>query len=237
MDSAGKLSVERNTSYFSDKSLRKIQQITQTKTYPANDLIFHEGSVLDKLFWVEDGHIKLTKLNEEGKNLIFHYFFPKDLFGEFNGKDEQITPFTAQAMEKSSLGIIDQDTLKELILEDNELMIEFMQWQNHMKRFVQLKLRDLLFHGKDGALASVILRTANTYGEKRDDHIFVTRKFTNNDFAEMIGSSRETINRLLLSFKKKGIISYENGWIKVLNMTQLKDLCHCEECPVSICRL
>src|SRR5699024_3682676 len=116
-------------------------------------------------------------------------------------------------------------------------MIEFMQWQNHMKRFIQLKLRDLLFHGKDGALASTILRTANTYGENREDSIFVTRKFTNNDFAEMIGSSRETINRLLLSFKENGIISYKNGWIEVLDMPRLKELCHCEECPVSICRL
>lgn len=237
MNPDGRLTVERNTSYFSDNSLEQIQQAMRIKQYPANDLIFQEGSLLDKLFFVNKGHVKLTKLNEEGKTLIFHYFFPMDLFGEFNGKDEQVSPFTARAMEDSRIGIIDYAMFKKIIVEDKKLMLEFMQWQNHMKRFIQLKLRDLLFHGKDGALASTILRAANTYGEQREDHTFVTCKFTNNDFAEMVGSSRETVNRLLLSFKKEGIISYMNGWIEVLDMPRLKELCHCEECPVSICRL
>src|SRR5699024_4464718 len=143
MVSAGKLSVERNTSYFSDKSLHKIQQAMQVKYYAKHDLIFHEGNVLDKLFFLEAGHVKLTKLTEEGKNLIFHYFFPRDLFGEFNGKDEQISPFTAWAVGNSSIGMIDHAVFEELLLENNELMIQFMQWQNHMKRFIQLKLRDL----------------------------------------------------------------------------------------------
>src|SRR5699024_2752215 len=214
-----------------------IQQAMNVISYPADDLIFYEGSTMDKLYFVESGRVKLSKLNEEGKNLIFHYFFPMDLFGEFNGKDEQTTPFTARAVENSSIGSIDYTVFEKLLLENNGLMLEFMQWQNHMKRFIQLKLRDLLFHGKDGALASAILRAANTFGEKQDNHIFVTQKFTNNDFAEMVGSSRETINRLLLSFKKKGIISYQNGWIEILDMSSLRELCHCEECPVSICRL
>src|SRR5699024_7997109 len=149
MESAGKLSVERNTSYFSDKSLTTMQQIMNTKTYPANDLIFHEGSRINKLFFIESGRVKLSKLNEEGKNLIFHYFFPMDLFGEFNGKDEQTTPFTARAVENSCIGVIEYTAFEKLLLENNALMIEFMQWQNHMKRFMQLKLRDLLLHGKD----------------------------------------------------------------------------------------
>src|SRR5699024_4556609 len=102
MESAGKLSVERNTSYFSDKSLKTIQQAMNVISYHADDLIFYEGSTMDKLYFVESGRVKLSKLNEEGKNLIFHYFLPMDLFGEFNGKDEQTTPFTARAVENSS---------------------------------------------------------------------------------------------------------------------------------------
>ena len=233
----GILTVERNTSYFSDASLKQIQNAMRIKQYSANDIIFQEEGLLNKLFFVDKGYVKLTKLNEEGKTLIFHYFFPMDLFGEYNGKDERVSPFTARAMEDSRIGIIDYATFKEMIMENNDLMLEFIQWQTHMKRYTQLKLRDLLFHGKDGALASTILRAANTYGVQRENHTFVTRKFTNNDFAEMVGSSRETVNRLLLSFKKEGIISYKNGWIEVLDMPKLKKLCHCEECPISICRL
>src|SRR5699024_952964 len=109
-------------------------------------------------------------------------------------------------------------TFKEMIRENNDLMLEFIQWQTHMKRYTQLKLRDLLFHGKDAALASTILRAANTYGVQREHHTFVTRKFTNNDFAEMVGSSRVTLIRLLLSFNKEGFISFKNRWIDVLDM-------------------
>lgn len=238
MDPINRLAVTANTAHFSHDSFTRIRRIMHIKKIQANGMVFFERDLIDKLFFVLEGTVKLTKLNEDGKNLVFHYFFPDDLFGEFNPRQEQRSTFTARVVEDSVIGVMQQDDFEALLTENKGFSMEFSQWQSQMRRFTQLKLRDLLFHGKDGALASSLLRAANSYGVQSENSIIITKKITNNDFAEMVGASRETINRLLTSFKKNNVISYqENGYLEILDIAALKALCHCEECPVTICRL
>lgn len=237
MDLTNRLAVTANTAHFSHDCFTSMRRIMHIKKIPANGLVFFEGDHMDKLFFVLEGTVKLTKLNEDGKNLVFHYFFPDDLFGEFNPRQELRSMFTARVVEDSVIGVMQKDDLEALLVQNDDLAMAFSQWQSQIQRYTQLKLRDLLFHGKDGALASALLRTVNTYGLQDGNNLVITRKFINNDFAEMVGASRETINRLLTVFKKNDIISYQNGHMEILDLAALKSLCHCEECPVTICRL
>lgn len=237
MDLTNKLSVITNTAHFTHDCFTKMRSIMQIKKVPANDLVFFEGDPMDKLFFVLEGTVKLTKLSDAGKNLVFHYFFPDDLFGEFNPKQEEQSTFTARAIEDCVIGVMHQNDFEMLLMNNGDVAIEFLQWQSHMRRYTQLKLRDLLFHGKDGALASALLRTVNTYGQKNGDNVIITKKFTDSDFADMVGASRETVNRLFSVFKNNKIISYRNGQLEILDLSGLKELCHCEDCSASICRL
>ncbi|QDI92149.1 Crp/Fnr family transcriptional regulator [Salicibibacter halophilus] len=237
MTRSDRLSVTTNTAFFSHRSFTKMKSIMQTANVAANDLIFLEGDPMDKLFIVLKGKVVLSKLNEEGKVLVFHYFFTNDLFGEFNPLQKHESAFTARAVEDSVIGVFHQDDFETLIRENGEVGLNFTQWQSHMRRFTQYKLRDLTFHGKNGALAATLLRAANTFGVLNHGRLTITKKFTNSELAELVGTSRETVNRLLSSFKKKEMITYTDGNIEVLDVKGLKDLCRCEECPTAICRL
>jgi len=237
MNLTDKLSVTTNTVHFSNDCFTKMRSMMRVKRVPKNNLIFFEGDLLDKLYFVLEGSVKLTKLNDAGKSLVFHYFFPDDLFGEFNPKQNQRSNFTARVSEDAVIGVIHQSDFEILLVENRELALEFLQWQNQIQRYTQMKLRDLLFHGKNGALAATLLRSINTYGSREGNHLTITKRFTDSDFAEMIGASRETINRLLTSFKKKGMIANNDGQMEILDIPGLKEMCHCEECPVTICRL
>ncbi|MFP3490515.1 helix-turn-helix domain-containing protein, partial [Staphylococcus sp. SIMBA_130] len=81
-----------------------------------------------------------------------------------------------------------------------------------------------------GALASTLIRIANTYGIEEGDTIRMTTKFTNTEIADLIGATRETVNRMLNQLKKDHIIAYENGTIMIKDLEQLKAICHCEGC-------
>lgn len=237
MNPTNQLSVTTNTAFFSHHCFTKMRNIMHIKKVPANDLIFLEGDQMDKLFFVLEGTVQLAKLNDAGKNLTFHYFFPDDLFGEFNPRQAHTSTFTARATEDTVIGIMNQHDFEALLMENGDIAIEFSQWQSHMRRFTQYKFRDLLFHGKDGALASTLLRMANTYGIKKKQIILITKKHTNNELADLVGTSRETVNRILAVFKENNLIADTKGCLEILDPTGLKAICHCEECPVSICRL
>ncbi|WP_246516357.1 Crp/Fnr family transcriptional regulator [Salicibibacter cibarius] len=191
---------------------------------------------MNKLYFVLRGRVLVSKVNEEGKLLVFHYHFKNDLFGEFNPHGEHESAFTARAAVDSVIGVIHQDEFEALLKTNGDAAMAFTQWQS-MKRITEYKFRDLMFHGKEGALAATLLRTANTYRKENDQRVIITRTFTDREFAEMLGTSRETVNRLLASFKRKKIITDTEGYIEILDETSLKALCQCEECPVSICRL
>lgn len=231
------LAVEANTKDFSIHCMNRLKEIMYVGQYQEGSNVFWEGDVNNSLYYLLDGKVKLTKLNESGKDLTLSLYFPGDLFGEYDATNIQSNSFSAQVIEYSEVGVIQQNELEILLKQDMELAAEFTQWQSQIRRYVQLKLRDLLLYGKNGALASILVRAANTYGIQRGNTILITEKFTNYDLANLIGATRETVNRLLSVFKKDGLIQTANGRIEILDITALKEINRCEKCPIELCRL
>lgn len=230
--------VETNTSHFSKKSIDSLKRIMYTEEYQRGSSVFWEGERNNHLYFLIDGRIKLTKLNEAGKDLTLSVYFPGDLFGDFDPTREQLNSFTAQADEDSKIGIIQQSDMEWLLKEEPKLAADFTKWQSQLRRYTQLKLRDLLLYGKNGALASTLVRAANTYGiTQSNDIILISEKITNYDLANLIGATRETVNRLLSGFEKNGLIKTTNGRIEIFNLAGLKEINRCENCNIDICRL
>ncbi|GGH75678.1 CRP/FNR family transcriptional regulator [Pullulanibacillus pueri] len=236
MELEGKLSVESNTLAF--KSLNIMERNSMTKTFAKKEIIYCEGDRCDYLYYVLEGTVKLSSLSEDGKDFIMQYFYPGDLFGEFDRADEKKhADFCAMAVTDCKIAYIEQSEINTLLMLDGNFAVEFSSWMSQMQHYTQLKLRDILFYGKNGALASTIIRAANTYGVHKGDTIFISKRFTNYEIANMIGATRETVNRMLIQFDKAGWINYSNGHITILKLNELKKICHCEDCPLGICRL
>ncbi|TLS36062.1 Crp/Fnr family transcriptional regulator [Pseudalkalibacillus caeni] len=226
-----------NTNSFSDKTMSMMKDVMYEHSYPKGSSIFWEGEASDKLYFLKSGAVKLTKSTDDGQDLTLYHFQSGDFFGELEGNDLDLTNFNAEAMTDCTVGIIQQSDLETLLWQNGDMAIEFMKWMGYMNRFTQTKLRDLMFYGKQGALASTLIRIANTYGVQKGGKIEFTIKFTNEELANMIGSTRETVNRMLGKLKKDGVISADNGKITINSLPELKKICHCEGCPLDICRL
>ncbi len=232
-----KIAVETNTRIFSVECINALKQVMYIEQYQKGSCVFWEGDINNNLYLLLDGKIKLTKLNEFGKDLTVSVYLPGDLFGEFDATNMQVNSFTAEVMEHCKIGVIQQDDLELLLKQDVDLAVEFTQWQSQSQRYMQMKLRDLLLYGKNGALASTLIRAANTYGIQQGNTILISEKFTNYDLANLVGATRETVNRLLTAFKKAGLIKYAQGRIEILNLSGLREINRCEDCPIDICRL
>lgn len=226
-----------NTVSFSDESIGKLKSIMYEHHIPKGTNIFWEGDRADKLYFLKEGSVKLMKSADDGKDLVLYYFRPGDIFGETESFSNEVCGFTAEALTECTIGIIQQSDLEVLLWQHGDLAIEFMKWMGFMHRFTQLKLRDLLFYGKSGALASTLVRMTNSYGYEKDGAIHFSVAFTNYDLADLIGATRETVNRMLNHMKKEGIIDYHNGSIIIKDIEYIKSICHCDDCPKEVCRL
>ncbi|MGV3489468.1 MAG: Crp/Fnr family transcriptional regulator [Tuberibacillus sp.] len=231
------INVEHNASHFSNSSMEILKSMMTEKEFARGSHIFIEGDNNDLFYYVKEGTVKLSKTSDDGTNLSLYYFFPGDFFGELEPQSIGRCLFTAEAETKVRLGVIHQSELEWQLSQNGGLAVEYAKWLSEMQHHTQLKLRDLIFHGKNGALASVLIRLANTYGIEDGNGILITRKFTNGEMAELIGATRETVNRMLAKFKNDGFINNDHGRIKVINIEGLRKVSHCEGCPNSICRL
>ncbi|MFC4619777.1 Crp/Fnr family transcriptional regulator [Camelliibacillus cellulosilyticus] len=219
---------------FTNASLDYLKDITTKKTWSAGAAIYREGDCHHYFYMVIEGTVKLTKTSDDGTTLTLHFYRPGDCFGEMNSTR---SAFTAEAVTPTTLSVIAGPDLELALGNRSDLALQFIHWQAVRQNYLELKLRDLLFHGKKGALASTLIRAANTYGINEDDGYVISRKLTNTELAELIGATRETVNRMLTKMKQDRLIEIDHGRIKLLDLQGIKAICHCENCPLSICRL
>jgi CRP/FNR family transcriptional regulator, cyclic AMP receptor protein len=226
-----------NTVTFSEESFLKLKGIMYEHFIQKGSRVFLEGDPADKIYYLKSGAVRLKKVTNDGKDLSLYYYREGDLFGEFDQTSNKVCTFSAETTTDCTIGVIQQQDLEILMWQHGDLALDFMKWMGYMQRFTQLKLRDLMFYGKNGALASTLIRMSNTYGIQNGNTIHIVERFTNSEIASIIGATRETVNRMLAQLKKSKIISYDDGTITILDLEALKKICHCEECPAHICRL
>jgi CRP/FNR family cyclic AMP-dependent transcriptional regulator len=125
-----------------------------------------------------------------------------DMFGQVDPFRQSSHVFNAEIIEDSVVGVIVQKDLEVLFWQNGDLAVEFMKWMGLIHRMTQSKFRDLMMFGKHGALCSLLIRLANTYGIEQENHIVVSKVHTNTELADMIGATRESVNRMPSKLKK-----------------------------------
>lgn len=227
----------RNTECFSADSLTKLQQIMYETKASSGSFLFREGETADKLYFIRSGRIKITKSTDEGRQFILYMYQAGDMFGQVDPFRQSTQVFNAEVIEDSVIGVIRQKDLEALLWQNGDLAVEFMKWMGLVHRMTQTKFRDLMMFGKHGALCSLLIRLGNTYGIDHNGQIAITKTHTNTELADMIGATRESVNRMLSEFRKVDAIAIEHGRIIIKDLQYLRDICHCEGCPKDICRM
>lgn len=226
-----------NTDCFSEESMNKLKEIMYEHKMTAGSYLFWEGDVADNLYFINQGRVKITKSSDDGKSFILYMYGKQDMYGQLDPFHSSIHSFNGEVMEDSVIGIIQQKDLEVLLWQHGDLAVEFMKWMGLMHRMTQTKFRDLMMFGKPGALCSTLIRLSNSYGQYRGNEILITKKLTNSELADMIGATRESVNRMLSDLKKQEVVSFENNYIVIKNINYLKEVCQCENCPKDMCRI
>lgn len=227
--------------YFTPQQMDALKEIMQTRKVAKGTNLFWEGDEADKLYFIIAGQVKLLKSNEDGKDLIISILQKGDLIAQFNGLGHSVFGFSAETLSSAEVGVIFRKELEELLVDHGDMALKFMYWLGLNNQIIESKLRDMLLYGKTGALASTLIRASNSYGVPGlDGSIYIQIKLTNTELGEMIGCTRESVNRMLSDWKNEGIVEMEAGRIIIRDLAALREHCKCPEaplCPAQVCRL
>lgn len=185
-----------------------------------NEEIFREGRHASYIYLVEEGLIKIYRLDEYGKELITWLSKKEDILGFYSFKIPTQYPESAEALEDTKLFRISSEEFIHTLLKSQELTVEFAQ-------LISENLSTLKTHLLEMAYGSVLKKTTNTileFAEKiqNDPKEFI--KISRSDLASVAGISTESFIRSLSCLKKEGLIDIVGRDIKILNLQKLHSI-------------
>ncbi|SDZ74720.1 CRP/FNR family transcriptional regulator, anaerobic regulatory protein [Thalassobacillus cyri] len=215
-----------------------LSSVDHVQKIEKNRFLFQEGEDADQMFIIQSGRIQISKISPDGRELSLRICQKGDIIGELTlFTDDATYLLNAKVMEDAEVAVIKKDYLERELLTNTELAFEFMKWMSEHFRKTQTKFRDLVLHGKKGALYSTLIRLTNSYGVKRPDDILIDIVLTNQELANFCGTSRESVNRMLSDLKRKEVLEMEKNKIVVKDLQYLKDEINCENCPIVLCSI
>lgn len=215
-----------------------IREHGERLNFSKNEHIFLPDDKENTIFLVDSGEVFISKMQEEGKELILKLLSRDSIFGAtriFVKSNEYGT--YARAKSDAVIKSLNWNLFKTYLdtrPQVKEEMIHFVEIES--ERYAT-KMRDMLMHGKNGALAGMLIRLCNSYGEDTDGGTLIKTKLTNQELANMCGTTREGINRALNILKEESIITIENKYIIIHDLSSLRKIIHCERCSIEFCQI
>ena len=174
--------------------------------------IFSQGEAADSVMYVQKGSVKLTVVNESGKEAVVAIFGSGDFFGEGGMAGQTIRMGTATAVVPTTILIIGKDEMIRVLHAEQELSDRFIKFMLARNIRVEADLIDQLFNSTEKRLARTLLLLARYGGEEQPERVL--QKVSQETLAEMIGTTRSRVNLFMNKFRKLGFIEY-NGEIKI----------------------
>ena len=174
--------------------------------------IFSQGEPADSVMYILKGNIKLTVVNESGREAVVALFATGDFFGEGGMTGQTVRMGTATAIVPTTVLIIGKDEMVRALHAENELSDRFITCMLARNNRVEADLIDQLFNSTERRLARTLLQIAR-YGKDGQPER-VLQKVSQEMLAEIIGTTRSRVNMCMKKFRKLGFIEY-NGEIKI----------------------
>ncbi|MBS3811305.1 MAG: Crp/Fnr family transcriptional regulator [Halanaerobiales bacterium] len=212
-------------SHLNDDELKMINQITTLKKYKKDEIIFFEDEPGKKVYIIKKGKVKVLKMNKNGDQHILNIFEKNDILAEVIVFDRENYPATAIAISDVACYSLNRDNLSQMFLEHPQITIKVMRVISARLRRAQQNIRDLGLKDSQSRLASLLYHLALKHGDKnKSNQISISVLLTQQELANMIGTTRETVSRILKSIEGKNIIKISRKNIIINNIKKLKKL-------------
>ncbi len=205
-----------------DEELDQLSQVVLLRPYRKGMFIFLEGEPGDALYFVQKGRVKLTKTLADGREHILHFVGEGQIFAEVLLFDDGPYPATAEVTTDSVIGIIRNKDLDIFLKTHPDTTLKILKVMSRRLRKAQIQIRDLALKDTFGRLLSTLVKLADEYGRESKDGVLIDLLLSQQELANMIGASRETVSRSLNDLKKRNIIDFNRRCILVKNMDKLK---------------
>ena len=193
----------------------------ETVTFPRGTTIFDEGEPGDRLYIIVDGKVKLARHAPDGRENLLSVMGPSDMFGELSIFDPGPRTSSAVCVTEVTAATMNSTMLKQWIDTHPEISQQLLRVLARRLRRTNASLADLIFTDVPGRVAKTLLQLANRFGMQEGGALRVNHDLTQEEIAQLVGASRETVNKALATFAQRGWIRLEGKSVVIVDTEHL----------------
>ena len=181
----------------------------KVRKFKKAEVVYSQGDAAQSVMYIQEGGVRLTVVNEVGKEAVVAILGPGDFFGEGCLAGQPVRIGTATAITPSTVLVIEKNQMIKVLREQHALSDRFIKFMLARNIRIEEDLVDQLFNSSEKRLARTLLLLAR-YGKEDQPH-GILPKMSQETLAEMIGTTRPRVNFFMNKFRKLGFIKYNGG--------------------------
>jgi CRP-like cAMP-binding protein len=194
----------------------------ETRMIRKGKTIFKEGDLVEGIYFMYRGWVKIHKEWIHPKELILRFAGAGEIIGHRGFGDKRTYPVSATALEDSTVCFVPEEFLESCLRVNQSLTYRLMQFYAAELQKAERRMRDLVHLETKGRIAGALLEMNSKFGTNRDGYI--SMPVSRQDVASYAGTTYETLFKLFNEMKKDKLISTSGKFIKIKNETKLQQL-------------
>jgi CRP-like cAMP-binding protein len=209
---------------MSDRELDMLLALTTTKKLKKRAYLCRKGDPGNALFAVLEGRLKATGEGRDGKEMVFSVMDPGEVIGEIALLDQEPRSATVQAVEDVTLLTLHRRDLLPFLERNPKAAIKLAAVLAKRIRNLTELAEDTVFLGLPSRLAKKLLSLADRYGKPTPEGLKIDLKLPQHELGELVGTSRESINKTLRQWGEENLVSFASGYLTIKDRDRLQDL-------------
>ncbi len=207
-----------------DDDLEKIRNLCVTQHYVKDQIILIEEEAGNTLFLIQKGRVKVSRISDDGREVILSILEPGDFFGELSLIDGKARSASVTAIEDSEALVLRRGDFLGLLEDYPQISISLMKELAARIRKSDTQIKSLSLQDAMGRVASSLIMLADDHGRVRKGQVIIPRIPLQQDLANMAGTSRETISRVFRILEDEQLIERSGRKITILDFNRFKKI-------------
>lgn len=193
-------------SVMSHEEMEKLASLSTMCEFKKGATIYLLDDPSEHVYLLKEGTIKISRLGQDGQEMILDIIAPGEIFGEMSLLGEDSRSTMAQAAEDSLICSIGKGDFFSFFSAHNDLAFKVLKLVGLKRVEIETRLEELAYCSVSERIASLLNRMAKRHGVKENGGIKIRPRLTHRDIAFLVGASRETVTDQLNQLKAQGLI-------------------------------
>ena len=203
--------------------IQALADVVYIGRYRKNQVLFSEGEPARTLYFICQGQVKIYRTSPDGREQILHFLLRDgDPMAVVPFLDGGPYPATAEVVETSEIASLHFDDFSRIASQHPSILFAILRVLAGRLRQAQEEITSLSLKNVTARLSGRLLELADRHGEPVPDGVMINLPLNRQELGSLVGTSRETVTRLLHQFQREGVLRIEGSTITILKPELLR---------------